>query len=158
MFYVCENGRPADKTGFPNLKGHGWETSRFKTATEAMAYARLWLGPQFSGIPLPLDTIIDYDGYGDYIEIREEHSTSTEGDKMVPYCKRMTNTDGNYIQVVETGQGESTLIFYNAQLNIKRELSLSMFGTLALQSMLDEIVQKALQDDVTLATNPEEIE
>lgn len=36
--------KPADENGYPNLKGHGWNRSRFSTPEDAVAYAINWLG------------------------------------------------------------------------------------------------------------------
>jgi len=53
------------------LKGYGWKNNKFNTFEEAIEYANKWLG-EYSGVELKLNTPIDYDGYGDTIEIREE--------------------------------------------------------------------------------------
>jgi len=78
-YQVFDNGRPADTTGYPQLKGSGWHNSVFDTFTAAHEYALNWLGYLGDDIGagyadnavLKLNTPYDYSGYGDKIEIRE---------------------------------------------------------------------------------------
>lgn len=72
MFQVFDNGKPADEDGFPKLKEHGWETSKFETFAEAEKYALHWLG-QWAPEPgvLQLNIPYDYNGYGDTILIKD---------------------------------------------------------------------------------------
>ena len=68
MFQVFEDDKPADVTGFPQLRS--WKNSKFATFEEAQDYANDWLG-EFGGIVLKLNEPQDYSGYGSFIEIRE---------------------------------------------------------------------------------------
>lgn len=71
MYQVFDNGRPADKTGFPLLIGKGWDTSSFPALQEAQEYALNWLNlPQNCGLELQVDAPYDYSGYGDILEIK----------------------------------------------------------------------------------------
>ena len=64
MYQVLEAGRPAE---YPNSSI--WNKSKFKTFIEAYNYAQFWLGAY--KMPLKLNTPVDYNGYGDIIEIRK---------------------------------------------------------------------------------------
>jgi hypothetical protein len=67
MYGVFENGKPCSEVGFPDLKGHGWTTSEFKTLAEAVDYAKKWLGDfGDEDFALPLGTLefkYCYNGY-----------------------------------------------------------------------------------------------
>jgi hypothetical protein len=84
-YQVFNNGKPADTTGFPQLKGDGWMRSKFDTLEEARDYADDWVGfslfsPDLAHVAglivldkqrLKVGESYDYNGYGDTIEIRE---------------------------------------------------------------------------------------
>ena len=73
MYGVFDNGKPASKVGFPELKGKGWENHLFQSLSQAQNYAREWMGeyaPVDAIYSLPVGRIYDYSGYGDMIEIR----------------------------------------------------------------------------------------
>jgi hypothetical protein len=70
MFQVLDNGKPADC--FHCGVHESWNKSSYPTLKEAKFYALRWLGdfcycikPDWNGSP------VNYDGYGDMIEIRE---------------------------------------------------------------------------------------
>ena len=50
-----------------------WKNNEFDTFDEAVQYARLWTG-KMGSLPLnmPANCPVDYNGYGDMIEIRKE--------------------------------------------------------------------------------------
>lgn len=70
MFQVLDNGKPADSSEYPSLKGHGWNNSIFQFFEAAEAYAMLWLGKYSACAPDVPDKKIDYTGCGDTIEIK----------------------------------------------------------------------------------------
>ncbi len=71
---VFDNGRPASKSGFPEIKGTGWLNHIFDTYNDARRYAINWLGAD-GGYgdfeDFKLNTPYDYSGRGDMIEIKE---------------------------------------------------------------------------------------
>lgn len=71
MFQVFDDGKPADTTGYPQLKGKGWENSCFNTLEKAREYARHWLGCYYEDSYFRIGIPYDYDGCGSMIEIRE---------------------------------------------------------------------------------------
>lgn len=72
-FQVFENGKPCDNVGFPTLHAeYGWGNSKFETFEAAQEYAKHWLGDWKGIVPsMKVNVPIDYDGYGDTIEIRK---------------------------------------------------------------------------------------
>ena len=44
MYQVFENDKPADLTGYPQMKHTCWSKSKFETLFEALHYAYTWLG------------------------------------------------------------------------------------------------------------------
>ena len=72
MFTVYDNNKPANQKGFPMLRGKGWVQNSFSTLNEAVDYAREWLGEYALIAPTEPNKPINYSGYGDMIEIREE--------------------------------------------------------------------------------------
>lgn len=71
MFSLYDNGKPASAVGYPELEGKGWKSHCFDTYEEADEYVRKWLGQLY--IQLEPNRPVDYSGYGDLIEIREEY-------------------------------------------------------------------------------------
>jgi len=76
-YSVYDNGRPANFDLFPSLKcgqnPAAWHTNSFDTFDEAHTYAQMWLsGEKLRGHILIPNVRYDYNGYGDWIEIREE--------------------------------------------------------------------------------------
>jgi len=70
MFQIFDNNKPAD---CHHHKVHcTWGNSKFDTFEEAQEYARLWLGEMCDLVPDKPRVKVDYSGYGDFIEIREE--------------------------------------------------------------------------------------
>lgn len=73
-YQVFENDKPADSKGFPCLVIiPGRHCSKFRTFEEALVYLRVWVGLIYEGaIPALLEVgqKIDYNGYGDVVEIR----------------------------------------------------------------------------------------
>lgn len=67
---MFDNNRPADSSGYPDIKSLWWSTSTFLTFEEALEYAEQWaptdvIPTGWNGQP------IDYSGHGDTLEIRE---------------------------------------------------------------------------------------
>lgn len=72
-FCVYDNSKPASGEGFPYLKRVEWACHSYKSFPEALTYTKEWLG--HLSIVLPDDwqgQPLDYSGYGDMIEIRQE--------------------------------------------------------------------------------------
>ena len=70
MFVVYDNDRKAQ---YPDCAvDQSWSNATFDTWEQAEAYVESWLGFFPVGGIMPLNTKVDYSGYGDYIEIREE--------------------------------------------------------------------------------------
>jgi hypothetical protein len=67
---VFENGKPCSEEGFPELEGLGWDNHIFDTFKEAYDYTCNWLGPYALGAKFAPNDPLDYNGYGDVIEIR----------------------------------------------------------------------------------------
>lgn len=63
MFKVLNNGKPA------LCISSGWKNNEFKTFEEAREYARRWLGDFSDSCPNRAGVAVDYNGYGDFIEI-----------------------------------------------------------------------------------------
>lgn len=79
-YRVLDNGKPANRHLFPNVRFYGsdWDTSDFSTWEEALKYARQWCTPyggSFDGeegfILTPEEPEYDYSGYGDTVSISE---------------------------------------------------------------------------------------
>lgn len=71
MFCVYDNDKPASVEGYPYMHS-SWKNHRFETFEEAQKYARNWLGELEILCPNEPNSRVDYSGYGDMIEIREE--------------------------------------------------------------------------------------
>jgi hypothetical protein len=69
MYQVFEDNKPCDDTGFPQLKGKGWDNSKFNTLAEAQTYALNWLGQYAPDEPLELG--FPYNCQGVLFEIRK---------------------------------------------------------------------------------------
>lgn len=67
-YQVFDGNKPADCHGHKVDKS--WDKSIFDTFEEAYFYAQNWLGQNYAGMVLKLNTPADYSGYGDIIEIR----------------------------------------------------------------------------------------
>ncbi|KKM49018.1 hypothetical protein LCGC14_1557190 [marine sediment metagenome] len=68
MFQVLENGKAADKSKYALC---GFDNSTYQFFNEAQQHVAKWLGKCFvSSIPQRPDQKIDYNGYGDTIEIQ----------------------------------------------------------------------------------------
>lgn len=72
-FYVYDNDRPCNITGFPSFASPTW-SNFFESFEEARSYAMKWINfEEESGNPiLQLNIPYDYSGYGDRIDIRDE--------------------------------------------------------------------------------------
>jgi hypothetical protein len=77
MYQVFENNKPCDEIGYPELKGKGWTNSQFTNFEDARNYAWTWLGQYAcmdddgeNGIALEPDKPVNYNGFGDMIEIK----------------------------------------------------------------------------------------
>ncbi len=73
-FQVIDNGTPADCFHHPVHKS--WDKSKFVSLAEAQDYLRNWFGAfcpdrGTQNFQLPINTPYNYNGYGDYVEIRE---------------------------------------------------------------------------------------
>lgn len=73
MFVVIDSERQAIGSNFGISEEAEWNNASFKTFTEAVDYAKKWLGAYGSVLPDNWDgSEIDYSGYGDKISIRRE--------------------------------------------------------------------------------------
>ncbi len=72
MFKVYDNGKPATSATFSLMEGIGWDNCEFHTFNEAVAYVENWLGTLGNVSEWKVNTPVDYTGYGDMIEIKEE--------------------------------------------------------------------------------------
>lgn len=70
MFQVFDGEKPADREHCKGLTADCWSNSKFETWEEAVAYANKWLG-QFGPLEFTLGRAMDYNGYGDFITIKE---------------------------------------------------------------------------------------
>lgn len=70
MFVVLDNGRPAK---YPDVavSSSSWDNNIFDKWEDAVKYAQEWLGDYKDGIDFRPNTPVDYNGYGDTIEIKE---------------------------------------------------------------------------------------
>ncbi len=73
-YSVYDNGRPCSGLGFPGLEKEGWKNHSHPSYKEALEYARRWLDFQgdAGSLDISLNEMVEYNGYGDVIQIREE--------------------------------------------------------------------------------------